>query len=394
MQFDKEHIDTDLLKILNGEASDEEMLVFSEWLKEKEHLLYFSRIRKLWNLTSGSRVNEPQLEKEVAAFRLRMRHIRARERSRRYLRFVWRGVAAIFLIGGLTLGLRYFQVKKNEPVILATKSTPQTEIILSTSDGKQVKLNAEEEQLVNIGADNYARARKGMIVYPEQVKVAEKEQYNTLSIPRGGEFEVILSDGTIVSLNSKTELKYPVRFDQNERVVYVSGEAFFQVKKDISRPFYVKMDNGVTVCVYGTSFNVNTHHEKYIQTVLVEGSIGIQGNGPEYRLQPSQLAEFSRNGELMRLETVDIYPYVAWKDGMFVFEDQSLEEIMHTLSLWYDVDVFYTSEAIKEFHFTGNMERYGQIDRILKAIAKMVNVQFSVEGKTVVVSEKKRDNRK
>ncbi len=211
---------------------------------------------------------------------------------------------------------------------------------------------------------------------------------NTLKIPRGGEFRLKLSDGTNVYLNSASELKYPVRFDEKERKVYLSGEAYFEVTKDSDRPFYVVTEE-VQVRVYGTEFNVNTHQPGKVHTVLVDGKVGIKKRGMtgEITMKPGELASFDRNAGTFEVKEVDVRQYVVWKDGYFTFENESLEQILNTLSLWYDVDVFFQSESAKQLVFTGYMKRYNDISEILNAITEVVGVNFTINGKTIIVSK-------
>ena len=211
---------------------------------------------------------------------------------------------------------------------------------------------------------------------------------NTLKIPRGGEFRLKLSDGTNVYLNSASELKYPVRFDEKERRVYLSGEAYFEVTKDSDRPFYVVTEE-VQVRVYGTEFNVNTHQPGKVHTVLVDGKVGIKKRGMtgEITMKPGELASFDRNAGTFEVKEVDVRQYVVWKDGYFTFENESLEQILNTLSLWYDVDVFFQSESAKQLVFTGYMKRYNDISEILNAITEVVGVNFTINEKTIIVSK-------
>ena len=226
------------------------------------------------------------------------------------------------------------------------------------------------------------------IVYQNTVKAASVLQYNTLKTPRGGEYTITLSDGSRVYLNASSELKYPVLFDEKKREVRLSGEAYFEVAKDSERPFYV-VTNTVRIKVYGTSFNVNTYSTQGTQAVLVSGKVGIRGVGAdkEYIMNPSELAEFDNDGTFKRIRAVNTSAYTAWRDGRLVFEDESLEEILNRLSRWYNVDVFYGSEVVKNYHFTGYMEKYEDVDTILKAISKMVGVNFIVKGKTITVTK-------
>lgn len=198
----------------------------------------------------------------------------------------------------------------------------------------------------------------------------------------------MLSDGTKVYLNAASELKYPVQFDSKKRQVHLSGEAYFEVTRDTNRPFYVVTD-AVRVKVYGTEFNVNTYGVGGTQTTLVSGKVGIRGksSGREYMMEPSQLAEFDVNGEFKGIRNVNVGTYTAWKEGFFVFENEGLEDILNRLARWYDVDVFYGSEKVKGYHFTGHMEKYEDVEIILNAISKMVGVHFTIKDRTIVITE-------
>ena len=189
-------------------------------------------------------------------------------------------------------------------------------------------------------------------------------------------------------LNSATRMKYPVKFDEKERKVYLSGEAYFEVAKDPERPFFVEME-GVEVRVYGTSFNVNTHQKGNVQTVLVKGSIGVKvlSSGMESVIRPGQMAEFKQGNTKVDVKDVNVAVYTDWKDGIFRFENQRLEDILTVLSNWYDVDIFYTNEQLKNLHFTGHVKRYEKIDNILKAIKSAVGVTFTIKDRTICISK-------
>ena len=226
-----------------------------------------------------------------------------------------------------------------------------------------------------------------MLVYSDSV-VSEYVDTNVLRIPKGGEFKLQLADGTRVYLNSATDLRYPVAFTGSERRVYLKGEAYFEVAKDAEHPFIVVTDD-VQVRVYGTSFNVNTLGADGVRTVLVEGKVGIRGQDSdrEYVLKPNELAFYDWNSRDMKIETVDPDLYTLWRKGIFVFERETLENIMNILSLWYDMEVFFQSESAKKLHFSGHMKRYEQIDNILKAIKSAVGVTFTIKDRTICISK-------
>ena len=166
----------------------------------------------------------------------------------------------------------------------------------------------------------------------------------------------------------------------------MDGEAYFEVQKDSTRPFYVEMD-GMQIKVYGTSFNVNTHKEGGIQTVLVEGRVGIKLPNYEHILSPGSWARFNRERGEIEVRSVDVQQYVAWTKGIFAFEEESLEQIMNTLSLWYDVDVFYETDSVKQLHFSGHLGRYKEIRDILDAITEATGVKFSIKERIIIVTK-------
>ena len=197
-----------------------------------------------------------------------------------------------------------------------------------------------------------------------------------------------LPDKSYVWLNSGSWLRYPTRFSEESRRVEIRGEAYFEVAKDPECPFFVEME-GVEVRVYGTSFNVNTHQKGCIQTVLVKGSIGVKvlASGTESVIKPGQMAEFKQGKTKVDVKEVNVAVYTDWKDGIFRFENQRLEDILTVLSNWYDVDVFYQTVSVKELHFSGYMERYKDVRVILDAITLSTGVTFSIQGKTIIVSK-------
>lgn len=257
---------------------------------------------------------------------------------------------------------------------------------LTLEDGKDIPLGpiGQENSIISQAGTNIRNTAAG-IIYTDTVDIAAARRYNRLTTPRGGEYSVILSDGTKVYLNAASDLRYPVVFGKDCREVFLSGEAYFEVAKDTGRPFYVVV-NSVRIEVFGTSFNVNTHYPDRIQTVLVSGKIGIQGEkSASYQVKPSELVEFTTDGRFVRQKKVDVLPYVAWRDGQLIFKEESLEQIMNTLSLWYDVDVFYANEHLKEHKFTGHMKKYENINRILNAISEILEVKFVIKEKTITV---------
>ena len=305
-------------------------------------------------------------------------------------RLGWYKFVAAVMIPLMVVAVGYFirETKQGiEPkdTEFASIEPGKSKAILRLADNRVIEITREQETRFDVAEGIAATNNLSGMVYPEQVAMG-KAEYNVLEVPRGGEYTVTLSDGTVVYLNSGSELRYPVAFGAERRDVFLSGEGYFEVAKDAERPFFVNADK-LKIRVYGTSFNVNTYNIANVETVLVEGKIGIQGNNAEYTVKPGQLALYNREKGTMEIRDVDVRPYVAWKEHEFMFDNESLEEIMNTLSLWYDVDVFFQTASLKQLHFTGHLGRYEEVSHILDAISGVTQVKFSVKGRTIIVME-------
>lgn len=377
-----------ILKVLDGIATPDEIQTLARWMEtDPSNEVYFNQLKKAWNLTSGPISSEERVEQELLGYMAYIRSRRRRYSIRRAFKY-----AAIMIIP-LMMGIYWLQRGNVEPQTQVTVYKPEItpgeyKATLITAGGKMIALLPSQEEDIRVQEDLVVKNGQAGIVYHDTKKDVFTLQYNTLKTPRGGEYTVVLSDGTRVYLNAASELKYPIQFDSKKREVHLSGEAYFEVAKDTNRPFYVVTD-AVRVKVYGTEFNVNTCGVGGTQTTLVSGKVGIQGKGSEreYIMKSSQLAEFESNGKFKGIRQVNVAAYTAWKEGYFVFEDEGLEDILNRLSRWYDVDVFYGNEKVKEYHFTGHMEKYENIETILNAISKMVGVHFTIKNKTIVVTE-------
>ena len=377
-----------ILKVLDGIATPDEIQALARWMEtDPSNEVYFNQLKKAWNLTSGPVPSEERVEHELKSY---MKYIRSKRGKFR----VWQVLKyAAVIVVPLLLGIYWLQQEHMEEQSQMTMH--KTGIVpggykatLITAQGKAITLLPSAEEDIRVQENFVVKNGQKGIVYKYTKKQTTTLQYNTLKTPRGGEYTITLSDGTRVYLNAASKLKYPVQFDSKRREVYLSGEAYFEVTKDMNRPFYVVTD-AVRVKVYGTEFNVNTNGIGGTQTTLVSGKVGIWGRGSvqEYIMKPFQLAEFGDNGEFKGIRDVDVKTYTAWKEGFFVFEDEGLEGILNRLSRWYDVDIFYSNERVKTYHFTGHMEKYENIETILNAISKMVGVHFTIKEKTIIVTE-------
>ena len=386
------HYDEYIIQLIQlylvGDLSGEEKVKLEEWVTQdpsREKL--FKEICNEKSVASDFGIYE-KVNKDSAWEKVILKgNIKQKNNARR---LGWYKFVAAVMIPLMVVAVGYFirETKQGiEPkdTEFASIEPGKSKAILRLADNRVIEITREQETRFDV-AEGIAAINNSLgMVYPEQVATG-KTEYNVLEVPRGGEYTVTLSDGTVVYLNSGSELRYPVAFGSERRDVFLSGEGYFEVAKDAKRPFFVNVDK-LKIQVYGTSFNVNTYNIANVETVLVEGKIGIQGNNAEYTVKPGQLALYNREKGTMEIRDVDVRPYVAWKEHEFMFDDESLEEIMNTLSLWYDVDVFFQTASLKQLHFTGHLGRYEEVSHILDAISGVTQVKFSVKGRTIIVME-------
>ena len=207
---------------------------------------------------------------------------------------------------------------------------------------------------------------------------------NKLVVPKGGEFAIVLADGTKIWLNADTRLKYPTFFTGDNREVELEGEAYFEVQHDDKMPFIVKTSKSA-IRVYGTSFNVKAYlDDSFQKTTLEEGSIGLQVNDKEFKLVPNQQAVLNTANEVNVIK-IKARQQSAWRHGRFLFDNENLEDIMAQLARWYDVSVEFQDESIRNLHFTGDIKRHANFSIILKALTSSVNVNYKLNGRELIL---------
>ena len=367
---------------LSGEMEDVRREELTAWLdKKEENRLFFERL--IQDGTWEQRWRQWEKIDTEAAIRRFDRCTRLDHGKRAYKRWVAAVAVAALLLLAVGFSLRQLMNRTEVAPVLVQEILPRIDKpMLILANGEKMKLENSDSLQVDLGAGNQLVNKDNQLVY--QGEETGELQYNELQIPRGGEYQVKLADGTIVRLNSGSSLRYPVAFGKEKREVVLKGEAYFQVAKG-KAPFYVQI-GGLTVRVYGTVFNINSHYCDRIQTALVEGKVSILLGGKEFMMNPSQLADFDVSSGTLDIRDADLTPCLAWTKGLFIFNNQTLGQIMSTLSLWYDMEVFFQNPVLEQLHFTGCVRRYEAIDNILKALSESVGVKINKQGKTLTVS--------
>lgn len=379
LEYDNNYIRRLIQLDLVGGLSPEEKGKLENWIDEsEEHRLLFYKIKK--QLSVNEIRNYLQTDVEDAWKKVREKTFGAPAvRPRRVLK--WLKYAAVVIPVSLSLSLWYTWKEKmeNKQATVACLSP-----VLTLDNGEKYQLDPEEQTEIYVDEEVKAYQAGGGLIYDTTAR-QEENKYNRIEVPRGSEYWIVLPDGTRVWLNAATELKYPVAFHAKERRVYLKGEAYFEVAPDKNRPFYVETEE-VKIRVLGTVFDVNTHYTRGVRTVLVEGAVALEwGDQKEIRMKPGELADFDRTTTEVTLKEVDVTSYISWKEGYFVFEDEPLEEIMHTLSLWYDKEFLFVGKRSRALHFSGHIKRYERIETILSAITDVTGVEFRMNGQIILI---------
>lgn len=380
----KEHIEDIIAReILGEQLSSEELNALSKWLNQSsEHREYYAAIK-----TALFSTKRYQTYKNIDTDKAYRQFLKIQEKPARKNQF-WKYIAAclipIFIIGGTIM----FQMQKeeNQHMAIVPGSTQAT---LQLADGQIISY--DEQKLAEASTQPSSQSTitttaKGICIepYAPAANESKTKQHNVLKTAPNGEFIITLEDGTVVHLNYNTVLHFPEHFASTERIVYLEGEAFFEVAEDTKRPFKV-ITRDMTIKEYGTSFNVNTYSDKQTEVVLVEGSIGVINNEKEYPMKPNERLCLNRTNKQISIEETDITPYIAWHQGRFIFNNESLGDIMETLSHWYDVKIVFDNPKLKNLHFTGNMDRYGNLAPILKSISMIVGLRIEIKNKTIYI---------
>lgn len=257
---------------------------------------------------------------------------------------------------------------------------------LILNDGQEIMLD-KRLSLMESDSSVVLSNEKGELSYRNVRERVGESSVNTLRVPCGGEYQLMLADGTRVRVNSESELVFPTCFNSDRREVFLKGEAYFQVAPDSDKPFYVRV-NDYIVKVTGTSFNVTSYtDDPCTMTTLVEGKVSVYGNDSTWNcdLTPGHMLKFDKGTARVTSEECDPRIYTSWIDGEFKFRDMRLEDIMKKLNRWYDFEVAYEEEELKDLRFSGAAEKYNPVEFLLKMIEEVTKVRFDIEGKRIMV---------
>lgn len=374
-----EDIDFLLMRYVLGEMNDDEKVLVREWIAaDEKHAEYYKdfqmfHLKMEWGMRANAVVHDSLVRWRV----------KARQRRLRVLYWSVACLIVLFSVGGIL-----WMLPEDEPVYVTEKIEPgKSKAVLYMASGDVVNVDGQtgvmkEKDGTRIEIDG----KEGIAYRVTGGQQQEETLSNRIVIPRGGEFKLILADGTAVWLNSDSELSYPTAFAGQKREVFLRGEAYFDVKPDSLHPFIVHVDE-VRIQVLGTQFNINTYAEGSIKTVLVEGSVDLRNRAGEHVvLTPNRMADYRTVEGRFELTDVDVQPHVAWREGNFIFQSESLESIMNKLSVWYDLNVFYANEGLRDIRLSGNLERFSDVGKLFSKFEQISEARFKIQGKNVIIS--------
>ena len=315
---------------------------------------------------------------------------RQMERRKRLRVAMWMAGAACVAVVCIIL-LQWKQIElllpKTSTIVKQENIFPaEMKAILVRADGEQVVLGKEYRNWEEIGNVLIAADSTGLEYNRLKQTNADTVVFNQLIVPRGGLYLLVLADGTRVWMNSDSHLKYPVMFAGGKREVILSGEAYFDVVKDKSAPFIVRTESG-NIEVLGTEFNIKCYSdETALVTTLVNGKVKFDdGINPSVILKPEEQLVFEKENRQSIVRKVNVNHYISWKDNRLSFQGETLDMIMKTLSRWYNVEVVFEDSTLKALEFSGNLDRFTDIQEFLSLFELGVNVKFEVKNRTVYI---------
>lgn len=373
---------------IEGKLSAVEEERFETWLKEgREHWEYYERMRRMYQQEN---IQEIAIGKIQDAWEMFEKRVQGRLRVKRKRYWMW-GVSVAASVVVVFCLIIYYHLDTEQKVNIAVQNIVpgQYNAILEMADGATYHLGGQQGSL----QEKTGRQIKIDTSLVSYLPVGDKQEtpkevvYNKLSIPRGGEYRIELEDGTKIWMNSESRLRYPVAFFNDTREVYLEGEAYFEVQRDVNRPFIVHSGEQ-KVTVLGTSFGISCYaSEVNDYTTLVSGKVKVdfKRGKQSFVLEPGMQVAYDKKSGIATERKVDVAEFVAWKNGKYVFKQKCLEDILSTLSRWYDFEVFYQNEDVKEILFSGELRRFDDFNYLLRLIERTSDVKFIIDKKVVRV---------
>ncbi|WP_346880805.1 FecR family protein [uncultured Algibacter sp.] len=370
-----------IIKKLNNTLTNVESELFDTWYNQSpKHKLYFNNVEKNYSKD----IEFIDLEKGWKSLNKKLKPQKPKSNYWKHI------AAAAIIVFFISISFLFKDSKinseKNTQITNQSIAPGTNKATLTLEDGVVIELGKGEDF-----TSNHATSNGEKLIYKKQTETPKEIVYNYLTIPRKGEYHIVLSDGTQVWLNSESQLKYPVFFNNNtnRKVELVYGEAYFDVSPSSSHngtKFIVTTKNQ-DVEVIGTEFNIKAYNdEDIISTTLVEGKINIEVNSSKEVLNPEQQFVLNKINNDFIITHVDTYSETAWRKGLFSFKNKSLKDIMKVLSRWYDIDVVFENKSLEHIEFKGVISKNQNIEDILTLIkdTNFINT-YEINKKTIII---------
>ncbi|WP_212005027.1 FecR family protein [Chitinophaga sp. HK235] len=379
---------------------EKEVLWWDTWIQEHpEHQAHVDQAREIFNAINGQ---QGQLHAAVGHFRVLLREhatqtatqepatptppVRGQQRRLHW----WHAAAAIALLLTAAGGWYQYSHYRNQQQIAARTRMSDVQpgssrAMLTLADGTSVPLDSTGAGRFQEKDGTRINKGQGTLTYDNNNHEEETVLFNTLSTPRGGEYQLVLPDGSRVWLNAASSLRFPTRFTGKDRTVYLTGEAYFEIAPNASQAFHVQLNNGQQIAVLGTSFNVMDYEDEHAtQTTLVTGKVKVTlPGGQQTLLAPAQQATITKGSDRIAVTDADIDKTIAWKTGTFEFDEDELPTIMRQLARWYDVRVVYAG-TIPTQHYSGSIRKQATLSQALR-ILQTAGIHYSVTDKTITI---------
>lgn len=381
-----EHIKQAQENYLNGRATVEELALLNDWFQQPEHTTI-----EVYSDNADQEVITREINLYSIAQKLQLPVEQPRLTRLVSLQPLMRVAAVVLMVAGA--GVLYYYINTSntqqvQPVVAvtATEIAPGgNKATLTLSGGKTIVLdNASTGLIAREGNTSIDLTQKGELTIENgdtQIGNADAT-INTLTVPRGGEFKLVLPDGSTVRLNADSRLRFPTHFTGNNRQVELEGEAYFDITANKTMPFHVKAAN-TDITVLGTRFNVSAYSNELQKTTLVSGRVKVNTSNQQAKeLKPGQQASLSSNGTLS-LATVDVADATGWTDNMFVFTELPLSEALKQIARWYNIDIKYEN-GVPDIVLNGSYPRNTNLSETLE-ILKKLNVHYRINNRQIVI---------
>ncbi len=369
------------LQIIHHRKELDDLMV-CKWLKDPQHQQLLEEVA-LWGRATDNEISgNVEKAKAIVTEKIKQR------KQKVYLRFSTIAASIIMFLGISTL---FFH--QEDPNTIITQTGKDIHPTLTLANGTVVNLNLQLGEIFRDTANFIVNdSTKGlacntMTEDPNDSLI----EWNTLKVPIGQTYHILLADGTQVWLNTATELQFPTKFSNDFRHVKLKGEAYFEVNKNAGKPFRVEIAPEINIEVLGTSFNVRAYDDdNLIETVLEKGKILMVANGYSVELTPGDLGICERNGQSINLSRPErLENYTAWRSGKFIFENTPLIQVAKELARWYGLRVKYSEENISDIKISGQLHRSQELDTILKALEKTGKIKFEIQNQTLWIKPTK-----